>query len=109
MRIPLARILSRHDLHPETALNPRFTAVLALRAQADGTLAVTISPADTDERLAVEDTVLVLTAWAEGPETVRGRVEHPQSGTVAYFQSTTAIGRLAEAIGLACTPFERPR
>lgn len=66
----------------------RVTALLRLRSNDDGSIAITLTSAAEDEPLAVDDTALVLTVWSESPDVIRGRFVDEGSGAVAYFQSS---------------------
>jgi hypothetical protein len=68
----------------------RVNAMLHVRSNGDGSIAITVtSPAD-DERFAVDEAELVLTVWAESADVIRGRFVDQGSGAVAYFQSSDA-------------------
>jgi hypothetical protein len=80
----------------------RVTALLTLQSRDDGSIAVTVTSPDENERLTVDDAALVLTIWAESADVVRGRFVDEGSGAVAYFQSSDASFRqLARTINLA--------
>ena len=76
-------------------------AMVHLRETIDGTIAITVRSFFQNERLAVDDTTLLLTLWSEGPDVVRGRLQHEESREFAYFQSNDpSLRRLAEAMHL---------
>jgi hypothetical protein len=58
------------------------------------------TPLDESLSLAARRSSVFVQVWREGHEVVRGTVTHNDSGTVAYFQGTDALFRIAEALGL---------
>ncbi|GAC1659411.1 MAG: hypothetical protein NVS4B13_04120 [Candidatus Elarobacter sp.] len=77
----------------------RVNAVLRLRSNADGSIAITLTSPCEDEPLAVDDSALVVTVWSESPDVIRGRFVDEGSGAVAYFQSSgPSLRTLGKAI-----------
>lgn len=66
----------------------RVSALLRLRSNEDGSIAITMTSPQDNERLTVDEAALVLTVWAESPDVIRGRFVDEGSGAVAYFQSS---------------------
>jgi hypothetical protein len=80
----------------------RVSAVLQVHRTDDGRITITVAAADDESRLHVDDTALVLTVWSESADVVRGRFLDPDSGAVAYFQSSdTSFRQFAQTIHLA--------
>ncbi|MDB5069748.1 MAG: hypothetical protein JWM87_859 [Candidatus Eremiobacteraeota bacterium] len=79
-------------------MEPRVSVVLSLRQLPSGEVAIGIERETGRGSLAVEAATLVLTLWPEGPEIVRGRIDHLASGTVAYLQGSGAILAMAQAL-----------
>jgi hypothetical protein len=80
----------------------RVTALLELQPRDDGSIAVTVTSAEQNARLTVDEAALVLTIWAEGGDVVRGRFVDEGTGATAYFQSSDAsVRRFAHTIHLA--------
>jgi hypothetical protein len=77
----------------------RVNAMLRLRSNDDGRIAITVTSIEENERLALDDTSVVLTLWAESADVIRGRFVDQQSGAVAYFQSSdSSFQEFARAI-----------
>lgn len=83
----------------------RTTVMLAVETTSDGRIAIRATPSDDRERITVDGATLVLTYWSEDQGIVRGRLQHPETGVVAYFQSSKdSLRELAAAINLAIVP-----
>ncbi len=85
-------------------MEQRLTALLSLRPLADGEVAVTIERSTDGRHVTVDDTTLVLTLWHESAGVVRGRFDHPGSGSVAYFQTNDTLFAIADALRLRLAP-----
>jgi hypothetical protein len=57
-----------------------------------------IAPVDERERLTTECSSVLVSLWREGAAVVRGRITHTGSGSVAYFQGTDMLLRIAEEL-----------
>jgi hypothetical protein len=80
-------------------LTARANALLRLRSNADGSIAITLSSPCDDAALAVDDTDLVVTVWSEGSDVIRARFVDEASGAIAYFQSSAeSLGSFGRAI-----------
>jgi hypothetical protein len=77
----------------------RMTALLSLRPLG-GDVCVTVERSAGDHYLTVDQTTLVVTLWHESSDVVRGRFDHPSSGSVAYFQTSAVLFALADALRL---------
>ena len=75
-------------------------------ARAQRGLQLIVAPVDEDRTLAAERAEVVVSLWREGETVVRGAIRHAGSGTVAYFQGSNALLKIAEAlrIRLDATP-----
>ncbi len=82
----------------------RMTALLSLRPLADGDVAVAIERSADGRHMTVDDTTLVLTLWHESAGIVRGRFDHPSSGSVTYFQTNDAMFAMADALRVRLAP-----
>ena len=85
-------------------MEQRLTALLSLRPLADGEVAVAIERSADGRHVTVDDTTLVLTLWHESAGVVRGRFDHPGSGSVAYFQTNDTLFAIADALRLRLVP-----
>ncbi len=85
-------------------MEQRMTALLSLRPLADGCVAVAVERGADARCLTVDDTTLVLTLWREGAGVVRGKFDHPSSGSVAYFQTSDVLFAMADALRLRLVP-----
>ncbi len=83
---------------------PRSVSVVVSAAPHERGLAVSAVPADPSQTLRANHATVVLTVWREGPDAVRGTLSHWPSGTVAYFQATDGLLRIAEALELEIEP-----
>jgi hypothetical protein len=82
----------------------RMTALLSLRPLAGGDVAVAVERSAGDHYVTVDHTTLVVTFWHESAGVVRGRFDHPSSGSVAYFQSSDMLLAMADALRLRFAP-----
>lgn len=85
-------------------MEQRLTALLSLRPLAHGEVAVAIEHSTDGRHVTVDDTTLVLTLWHESAGVVRGRFDHPGSGSVAYFQTNDTLFAIADALRLRLAP-----
>ena len=84
-------------------MTARANAMLRLRSNADGSIAITLTTPCDDETLAVDDADLVVTVWSEGSDVIRARFVDEASGAMAYFQSSgeslRTLGRAIHFVG----------
>ena len=84
-------------------MTARANALLRLRSNGDGSIAITLTAPCDDETLAVDDAELVVTVWSEGSDVIRARFVDEASGAIAYVQSSAeslrTFGRAIHFVG----------
>jgi hypothetical protein len=63
-----------------------------------------VAPVEEHETLTTERSSVVVSLWQESAQVVRGAISHASSGTVAYFQGTEMLLRLAEVLNVRIEP-----
>jgi hypothetical protein len=77
-----------------------LTVALSATGPASRGVQLVVTPADEEERLSVDRSVVTVRIWREGLDVVRGTISHPQSGTTSFFQGNAALLRVAEVLSL---------
>ena len=85
-------------------MNARFTIVVDVASDADGTLRIAARPADPFQALRLPPTLLTVTIWSDGDDVVRASVQHRGSRTLAYVQGNRALRELCERLRVELSP-----
>lgn len=85
-------------------MSERFTLVVEIECGPNGSLQLTVRPADPARAIRVRPAQLAVTIWTDGEDLVRAAVQHRRSRTLAYVQGNRALRELAEKLRLELAP-----
>ncbi|MGP6159684.1 MAG: hypothetical protein ACLPYS_19665 [Vulcanimicrobiaceae bacterium] len=83
---------------PNDAAGALNLTVTLEAASAERGIRLIVAPVEEDRVLAAERAQIVVSLWCESATIVRGAIRHSRSGSVAYFQGSSALLRIVEAL-----------
>jgi hypothetical protein len=89
-------------------VSDRYTVIVEVECAPDGKLVLSARPADPEQGLSAQPSVLAVTVWSDGPDIIRAAVQHRRSRRLAYLQGNRALVDVFAQLGLELAPVVRP-
>jgi hypothetical protein len=87
-------------MKPRPDVSPRFVANVAIASTAIGGLTCSLEPLEPRIAFQLPPASLTLTLWADADATIRVRLEHEPTGSIAYLQSNTKLLAFGRKLGM---------
>jgi hypothetical protein len=85
-------------------VSERFTVVVEVECASNGSLQLSVRPADPARAIHVRPSRLAVTIWTDGEDLIRVALQHRRTRTLAYLQGNRALRELSEKLRLELVP-----